>query len=114
MLSVSFAWTVLAAGPAQQADAALAPYFGGQKVSELLKAAREKLAAADAVQETTLSALPGETQSIYQLKGEGLELVEDLNAVARNAFAGNSALLGQFNKDMLLRGRREKPEDPVS
>lgn len=53
-----------------------------------------------------MASLPVDTQKVYAAKGRGVELVEELNAVAKNAFEGDAALIGQFNKDVLLRARK--------
>ena len=44
-----------------------------------------------------------------------MELIEELNAVAKNAFDGNAQVVALFNKDILLRGRkaRKAAADPV-
>lgn len=106
-------------GPAQKADEAFKPYFNGEKLSEKIKAAKEKLDNANATQETALSALPLETQKIYETKGAVLELIEDMNRAGWSAFDGNATMVGLFNKDVLLRARKaakkekDAPEPPV-
>jgi len=96
---------------AAKADASFASYFGGQKISALIAAAKKKLDDADAMQEVALGALPADTQKVYEAKGRGVELIEELNAVAKNAFDGNAGLTGQFNKDVLLRAREAQAKD---
>jgi hypothetical protein len=94
--------------PATKADGSMATYFQDKKVSELLTAAKAKLDAADTVQEVTVASLPKETRKVYETKGRLLELIEDLNRVARTSFGGDSAKIGLFNKDILLRGARPR------
>jgi len=99
-------------------DAPLSRFFPAQKASELLDAARARLEKADSEQELARGALPTETVSVLELKGRILDLVEELNAIARIAFDGQAELRAKFNKDLLLRGRRRKsqptpPTDPV-
>ena len=63
-----------------------------------------------------VASLPVETQKIYETKGMAVELIEELNAVAKNCFDGNAQLIALFNKDILLRGRKAKKSaggDPV-
>jgi hypothetical protein len=83
-------------------------------ISELLATAKQKLDTADTAQELTLANLPEETLKIYEAKGRVLEAIEDLNRLAKNAFAGQAEIIGKFNKDLLLRARKErkKVEDP--
>jgi len=92
-------------GAVRSSDAALAPYFRGEKASEILVARKKDLDEADAAQEVALSALPLETQQIYETKGRLLELIEDMNACGKNAYDGQAPIASQFNKDLLLRAR---------
>ncbi|MBU1068902.1 hypothetical protein KJ975_04955 [Myxococcota bacterium] len=89
-------------------DAHLARFFEGQKASELVKAAWERLRAADALQEKTRVDLPDETRALLELKGRVLDLIEEINGVARIAFEGRSEISSKFNKDLLYRGRRAR------
>jgi len=89
-------------------DAHLARFFEGQKASALVKAAWERLRAADALQEKTRVDLPNETLALLELKGSVLDLIEEINGIARIAFEGQSEIRSKFNKDLLYRGRRAK------
>ncbi|MBU1242055.1 hypothetical protein KKD52_13400 [Myxococcota bacterium] len=89
-------------------DAHLARFFEGQKASELVKAAWERLRAADALQEKTRVDLPDETRALLELKGSVLDLIEEINGVARIAFEGQAEIRAKFNKDLLYRGRRAR------
>jgi hypothetical protein len=95
-------------------DAELARFFEGQKASELVRAAWERLRDADALQEKTRMDLPQETLALLELKGRVLDLIEEINGVARIAFEGRSEIRAKFNKDLLYRGRRSRAKaDPV-
>lgn len=91
--------------PAAKLDALLAPYLQGKTASEEIRRVRKALHVADIDQEVELAGLPERTRNLYALKGRVLDLIEEMNAVARNAYDGNAALIGQFNKDILLRSR---------
>ncbi len=95
-------------GPLEKAEESFKPYFGGAKPADRARALKEKLDKADAIQEVALASLPLETQQIYETMGRAVELIEELNAVAKNCFDGNAQLIGLFNKDILLRGRKAK------
>ena len=98
--------------PAKKLDTAFAPFFRQQQLSGLVSAARAKLDAASTAQEVDIAALPEDTALVYERKGRILESIEDLNAIARNAFADAPEVRAKFNKDLLNRGRRpKKPSD---
>jgi len=94
--------------PAGKLDQAFAPFFKGEPLSKLITEARARLDTASTSQEIDLAALPEDTVALYERKGRLLEHIEDLNAVARNAFAKAPETRAQFNKDILNRGRRAK------
>ena len=88
-------------------DAFFKPYVkvvASERIGEL----RSQLEAADAKQESAVGSTPELTAKIYEAKGRVLEAIEELNGIAKNAFAGNAAVIGKFNKDLLLRARRER------
>jgi len=91
----------------EKADAALKPYFGGASAAALAKELKGALDAADTAQEVALANLPKDTLQVYETKGRLLELIEELNRVAKNAFEGNAATAAVFNKDILLRARKK-------
>lgn len=95
-------------GAARKVDEVFKPYLGGKKVSELLAAAKKDLDQADTAQEVSFSGLPVDTQKIYEAKGRAVEAIEDLNRVARVVFDGNAVVASQFNKDVLLRARKQR------
>ncbi|MBL8783272.1 MAG: hypothetical protein JNJ59_00110 [Deltaproteobacteria bacterium] len=95
--------------PAAKLDAAFAPYLKQQTLTKLIDDAREKLDNASTAQEVDLASLPEDTAQLHERKGHLLELIEDLNAIARNAFADQPSVRAQFNKDLLNRGRKAKP-----
>ena len=89
-------------------------FFERQKASELVKAAWERLRAADAVQEKTRLDLPTETLALLELKGRVLDLIEEINGIARIAFEGQAEIRAKFNKDLLYRGRRARKAAPAA
>jgi hypothetical protein len=99
--------------PVKKLDGILKDYLEGEPASVQLALVKVGLDEADTVQETTLAGLPEATLAIYETKGRVLEAIEDINRLAKNAFDGQAALIAQFNKDLLLRARKErkKPED---
>lgn len=98
--------------PATKLETAFAPFFKQQQLSKLIGDARAKLDAASATQEVDIASLPEDTALVYERKGRLLEHIEDLNAIARNAFADEPETRAKFNKDILNRGRRsKKPSD---
>lgn len=95
-------------------DAFFKPYLkvvASERIGEL----RVKLEASDTKQEAAVSSTPEVTAKIYEAKGRVLETIEELNGIAKNAFKGNAVVIGKFNKDLLLRARRERAEkeDPT-
>lgn len=96
---------------AAKLDTAFAPYFKQALLSKLIDEARAKLDAASATQEVDLAALPEDTAAVYERKGRLLEHIEDLNAIARNAFFDDPMTRAKFNKDILNRSRRKRAGD---
>jgi len=92
--------------PVAKLDTAFAPYFKGQVLSKLIDDARARLDQASAAQEVDISALPEDTAAVYERMGRLLEHIEDMNAIARNAFHDDPITRAKFNKDILSRGRR--------
>lgn len=93
---------------AAKLDTAFAPYFKQQVLSKLIDDARARLDAASATQEADIASLPEDTAVLYERKGRLLEHIEDMNAIARNAFEDAPETRGKFDKDILNRGRRPK------
>jgi hypothetical protein len=89
-------------------DEQLKPFFGGQKASEMVAAARTALDGSQATQEVAVSAMPRETQEVYETKGRLLRRIEELNKVGKIAFYGQNDIMGQFNKDVLNRSRKSR------
>jgi hypothetical protein len=94
--------------PVKKLESLLKEYLGGESALASLTKAKQNLDEADAVQEITLAGLPQETLKIYETKGRVLEAIEDINRLAKNAFDGQATLIAQFNKDILLRARKER------
>lgn len=88
-------------------DEALKPYLEGRTASVEAKRLREALQNADSSQEVSIASLPEHTQKVYENMGRLLELIEDINRIGKLAFAGQAAIAGQFNKDILLRARKQ-------
>jgi hypothetical protein len=93
-------------------DDYLKPYLPGDKPSKRLAALKSSLAAKDSTQEASLKGLPADTLDVYEAKGRVLDLIERLNRIARIAFDGQAELIGKFNKDLLLRARKERRAKP--
>lgn len=85
--------------------------FADKPVHERALALHAALSRADVAQSIAYEKLPANTAALYEKKGRTLELIEELNAIARNAFDGNAAVIGQFNKDHILFARRAKAEE---
>lgn len=97
-------------------DADLSRYFGGRRASRVLDAVKSGLdqGSAAGAPENEIASLPEEVLAIYEVKGRLLERIEDLNRAGRIAFEGQAETVGKFNKDILLRARRERPVIPGS
>lgn len=93
---------------ARPLDAYLKRYFNGQPVSAKAAELHARLTAANQLQETLRQTLPQDTQALYLAKAEALELIEEINRVARIAFYGQATKVAAYNKDVLLRARREQ------
>ncbi|MBU1410006.1 hypothetical protein KKC22_00685 [Myxococcota bacterium] len=87
-------------------DSQLSRFFGGRQPSELVREAVTELQEADRAQELARQELPAKTLERLELKGRLLDLIDELNGVARIAFDGQAEKRARFNKDMLLRARR--------
>ncbi len=94
-------------------DPALARFFGGREPSALVREALDGLREADRLQEGARVELPAKTVERLELKGRLLDLIDELNGVARIAFDGQAERRAKFNKDLLLRGRRSVPASPA-
>ena len=91
-------------------DQALAKHFGGQMASVELDAVKSALDHADTAQELARANAPGETLALYAVMGQVLEQIEDLNRAGKIAFDSDAATRAKFNKDILLRARKERPK----
>ena len=91
-------------------DTALAKHFKGQLASIELDALKTALDHADTAQELARVHAPGETLSLYEVMGQVLEQIEDLNRAGKIAFDADAATRAKFNKDILLRARKEQPK----
>lgn len=89
-------------------DAALKPYFKSETASHLLDAVKSALNKADTTQELARKDAPGETRALYAVMGKVVEQIEDLNRAGKSAFDGDAATRAKFNKDILLRARKER------
>ena len=89
-------------------DAALKTHFKSETASKLLDAVKDALDKADTTQELARKDAPGETLALYEVMGKVLEQIEDLNRAGKGAFDGDAATRGRFNKDILLRARKEQ------
>lgn len=89
-------------------DPALKGHFKGQTASIELDAVKDALDLADTAQELARKNAPGNTLALYEVMGKVLEQIEDLNRAGKSAFDGDAATRGKFNKDILLRARKER------
>jgi hypothetical protein len=89
-------------------EPALKAHFKGQTAVEILDEVKAALDSADTAQELARKDAPGETLALYEVMGKVLELIEDLNRAGKSAFDGDAATRGKFNKDILLRARKER------
>ena len=89
------------------------PSFGGESAAALVKKALTDLDAAQAEQEVSLTSIPRQTLEIYETKGKLLAKIEEMNKVAKIVFWGQSDIVGQFNKDILNRGRKSQKKGAV-
>jgi hypothetical protein len=94
-------------------DPALKKHFKGKKASTELDAVKAALDHADTTQELARKNAPGETLALYEVMGRVLEQIEDLNRAGKIAFDGDAATRAKFNKDVLLRARKERPKKKV-
>jgi hypothetical protein len=86
----------------------LAPYFAGINPVEILEETKSRLDASDTVQETRRAGLPAGTKKLNRQKGEVVEMIEDMNRVAKVAFLDTPEIAAQFNKSLIQRAKRPK------
>lgn len=91
----------------------LRPYLAGADAGELITEAITRLNNTDRVQETGIDSLPVASQQLYLQMGQLLSLIELINTIGRIAFDGNAVVRGQFNKDILLRARKQSSDAPA-
>lgn len=91
-------------------DPALAKHFKGQLASIELDMLKSALDHADTAQELARTNAPGETLSLHEVMGQVLEQIEDLNRAGKIAFDTDASTRAKFNKDILLRARKERPK----
>lgn len=95
----------------QKLDQAMKPMFGGKSPLAELDAAKARLESADVNQEVAQSALPADTAKLYETKGRVLEWIEDVNRAGKSAFDGDAARMAIWNKDVLVRARKERKKE---
>lgn len=86
----------------------LSAFFHGETALEAHDRVTRALADAEAHQEAKRGSLPEDTVALNEAKGALVELIEDINRVGRIAFMGQAEIAGKFNKDILLRARRNR------
>lgn len=93
----------------------LTTYFAGESPTALLDRIKADLDRWDTIQETQRGSLPGQSLALYERIGEIVELIEDLNRIARLAFYDQPELARQFNKNLLKRASRSgrRPAEAV-
>jgi hypothetical protein len=55
--------------------------------------------------------LPADTEKLYETKGRVLEWIEDVNRAGKSAFDGDAARVAVWNKDVLMRARKERKKE---
>jgi hypothetical protein len=90
-------------------DELLKPYFNGVSPLSLLETAKKDLDAASATQKLKRKTIPAATKNMYAQSGEIIELIEEMNRVAKNAFANQPEIAAQFNKDIIESASRPGP-----
>jgi hypothetical protein len=89
-------------------DAALKPHFKSGSASALLDKVKSALDKAHTTQEAAHTDAPGATLTLYEVMGKVVEQIEDLNRAGKSAFDGDAATRAKFNKDILLRARKQR------
>jgi hypothetical protein len=84
------------------------PYFAGRSPTALLDETRTALDHANTIQEVRRASIPLATFELNLAKGRVLELLEELNLVARIAFKDDRLLCAAFSKEILKRGHRHR------
>ncbi|MEP7125950.1 MAG: hypothetical protein ABJE95_33770 [Byssovorax sp.] len=92
---------------------ALASHFKGQNPSIELDAVKAALDHADTAQELARTHAPTETVALYAIMGQVLEQIEDLNRAGKSAFDDQPEIRAKFNKDILLRARKDRAKKPA-
>lgn len=92
----------------EKLDAALKPHFKSELASDLLDKVKSALDKADTTQEAARADAPGATLALYAVMGKVVEQIEDLNRAGKSAFDGDAATRAKFNKDVLLRARKQR------
>ena len=87
----------------------LKPRMGNIDPVAAVKQARIDLQAADTAQEVRLQDLPLETLEVYEAKGRAMLLIADLIDAAHNAFEEQAHIAALFNKDLIVRARKQRP-----
>ena len=97
----------------EPAVAALAPALqkrlGGLDPVKAVQEARAALEGANVSQERAYQDLPADTLAIYEAKGRALTLLADLIDAGQNAFDGDATESAKFNKDLIVRARKQRP-----
>lgn len=94
--------------PLSRVDHLLLPMFAGESPAARAAELAARLRHTDAVQERKREALPADTQELCLLKGELLDLIEELNRAGRRAEEGDAAQSARFNKDLILAARKRR------
>jgi len=95
----------------EKLDEPLKKHFGGKKASAELNAVKTALEEADTDQESAQTLGPVETQKLNEVIGRLLEDIEDIIRAGKSAFEGQATIAAQFNKDLILRARRNKEDE---
>lgn len=88
----------------------LAKRMGGIDPVAAIKSVQAVLESADVTQERALADLPSDTLEVYEAKGKALTLLADLIGAGRSAFDGDAIEAAKFNKDLIVRARKERAQ----
>lgn len=86
----------------------LKPYFDDESPLAELEELKANLDAAETTREIKRGLLPSTTLQLHELNGEILEMIEDLDRIAKIAFADQPVIAARFNKNLIERTHERK------
>lgn len=100
-------------GQVTKYDSDLSPYFGGTSALSIFDTVQAQLERTQGIQELNLKALPEQTLRIYETMGRLVSIFEKMNRIGKIAFDGQAQIIGEFNKDLLRRGRKSRAKSVI-